>query len=358
MAPIEECEKEEARFDDDRSKRRRIEKGDPSGRSVSLVDVLRILYDHRLDGDRLLSNIDIYCICTCSSQLKDALSDKPPVRLSIKDACRSLNALCHSTQSEKAQLELDRLVYLNCDNDIMCETFVADDVHPSLWCASMPVSITAFRKVVREGKFEMFRELLTNKTFDRKQRLDVTYMTDAVMSGNIALTSYMTRKAWKYNPEDIGRCVIPNTNMLKWVIDNLLYEDDERSFSCAVNCNGLLGNLDALRELHQIAVHRGSERIFFCNPSIRIVQLAATGNHTHVLEWLTTDTEYDIDTDPLVLFEAFHIAIRRGHVSFVQELHSRVPSFFTSNPSAVKSMRDQTTHSDMLACLQHICQLP
>ncbi|KAK3245855.1 hypothetical protein CYMTET_44676 [Cymbomonas tetramitiformis] len=214
---------------------------------------------------------------------------------------------------------------MQCPLCVLHSGFLLCNVGSDVWDFTPRATLQTVRLAAYTGDVAAFKKISEFKDFDKSQRLDTTYFTRAVLSGNVSLTAYMQSHNWRYSEDDVASCVVTSIEMMHWVCSHILMSD-AHAYACAANCYAFLGNLTALQHLHDTAMYRGKSHLLLQNPYVRLVQQCAYQNHLHILRWLATETEYDIDKD-IVMFESYLSCVRRGNLEVAKHLHEHAPGF-------------------------------
>ncbi|KAK3288639.1 hypothetical protein CYMTET_3857 [Cymbomonas tetramitiformis] len=324
--------------------------GESAGESL-FGKVLSVLHDYRVEHEHLLSLVDVRCIALVSREARRLLREGDARFPTFSDLRRLILSHREATNARK---DIGRALFLNCDPSALAKYLVDTGVSATLWKSAIPVTTSLIKYAMRERKSETARELCDLHTVFQAHKKDVTFMTNAVESGEVGLVYRMHRRGWHHSAKDIRHAIVPNAEMLRWVCEHILHDDGIGRYSCMANCYGRMGNVDALRRVYDDAVNAGLENYFIRNPSIRILQTAAMGNHVHVLLWILTETEYDYD-DELTLTEAYDNAVTNGHFEFVLELDAHVPSFLRENASVVEYLKSKAENPEIVGWLRTLC---
>ncbi|KAK3249558.1 hypothetical protein CYMTET_41004 [Cymbomonas tetramitiformis] len=320
-------------------------------RASLFAKAVSVLHDYRVDGERIVSSIDVRCLALVSHEMRRVLQKGQAKAPTLSD----LRALVQSYREEaEIRKDIERALFLYCDPQTLAKHFVDTDVSAPLWKFAIPVTAGVVKYAMREKKGATARALCDLHAVFRNHNKDVTFMTSAVESGDVSLVHHLHAQRWHHSVKDVCHAIVPNVAMLRWVCEHILHDDGVGRFSCSANCYGRMGNVEELERLYHEVLNRGLEHYFTQNPSIRILQMAAMGNHIHVLHWILVDTEYDID-DELVLTEAYDTAVNEGHFEFVLELDAQVPFFLRGNASIVQRLKARTKNPQIASWLCALC---
>ncbi|KAK3255189.1 hypothetical protein CYMTET_35662 [Cymbomonas tetramitiformis] len=148
---------------------------------------------------------------------------------------------------------------------------------------------------------------------------------EAIGSDDIDMVHHLTRRGFACSEKELQTLEIPSERMLDYVCEHVL-QDDERRYACRINYHVGRGDDAQLRTLHQRIVDSGRDMSIFEAASCRILQTSAMYGHVHILRWLITETEYDIENDARGASEAMRIARDRSHTTFADDLEEIAPT--------------------------------
>ncbi|KAK3281398.1 hypothetical protein CYMTET_10813 [Cymbomonas tetramitiformis] len=298
--------------------------------------VLQVLSEYAVNEIALLNDIDKKVLSMSSRWTRKLFSQWIKGSFSVEYMCSSLYT--EAPQGHRntvdarlcAEREVGRVLRMRCPLCVLHRGFLAYNVNSDVWDFTPRATLETVRVAASTGNVAAFKKITEYKDFDSSQRVDITYFTRAVRSGNVSLTAYMQSQAWRYNEDDIASCVVTSVDMMQWVCSHIL-TSDLHAYACAANCYAFLGDLISLRNLHDAAVYRDKAHLLLQNPYVQLVQLCANENHLHILRWLATETQYDIEKD-IVMFESYLFCIGRGNLDVAKHLHERAPSFLNDSP--------------------------
>lgn len=310
-----------------------------------------VFHDYRVNGRPILSSVDVRCLALATRELRDTL-------LRCQNASSSVVLHLRSSSSDRRDdadigKDIERALFLNCDAEDLAIHLVSADVPTNLWKLAFPIKGAVVKHAMRQGKTTIAKELCDITAVYREHMKDVTFMTGAIESGDTSLAHHMHRKRWHHSVEDVRCVIIPNTAMLEWVCEHILYDDEIGRFSCSVNCYGRMGDAQKLVSLYDEALNMGMESYFLRNPFIRVVQTAAMGNHVQILRWVLSETDYDM-YDELLLAEAYDCAVSQGHLEFAIELNSHVPFFLRERCALLDQLMAKAKNEKLMEWLQNL----